>query len=347
MAEPFILIVDDEEEVCQLLSSFLDDMGGERAVAHSVDEAVGLLASLTPDLIITDLRMPGGSGFDVLRAARARDVDIIVIIMTGYGSMETAIEAMRLGAFDYVTKPFNLDEVRLTVERGLEARNLRLTNRRLTALIGTGSEKTSALEEILGILARGIQDHGGVKIGHSERVRNHLAALATELGLDDTERRRWELAALLYEIGEVMIPVRLWLKRSPLTPEEWFLVRKHCEKGASILQAAQMDPLIIDAVLHHHERWDGSGYPDRLAGENIPLLSRALAIAGAFDAMTSPRPYRQAVLSETAAIELKRCARSAFDPELVDIFVDRIIRGMSSSDATGTGGGTAMQEKPR
>lgn len=347
MAEPFILIVDDEEEVCQLLTSFLEDLGGERAAAHTVDEAVSLLDSVTPDLIITDLRMPGGSGFDVLRAARARDVDIVVIIMTGYGSMETAIEAMRLGAFDYVTKPFNLDEVRLTVERGLEARNLRLTNRQLTAMIGVEAGGTSPLEEILGILARGIQDHGGVKIGHSERVRNHLASLAMELGLDDTERRRWELAALLCEIGEVMIPVRLWLKKGPLTPEEWFLVRKHPEKSESILQTARMDPLITKAVRHHHERWDGSGYPDRLAGENIPLLSRALAIAGAFDAMTSPRPYRQAVLSETAAIELKRCARSAFDPELVDIFVDRIIRGMSSLDATGIGGGFSIQENPR
>lgn len=333
MAQSRILIVDDEVEVCHLLVSLLDELDAEIRLAHAADDAMEALPDFAPDLVITDLRMPGGSGFDVLRAAHDWDPDVPVIIITGFGSMETAIEAMRLGAFEYVTKPFNLDEVRLTAERGLESRELRASNRRLTQMVETAAAGTVSASALLATIVRLIQDHGGYKIGQSERVRRHVGALAARAGHSDAVRAQWEETAALSEIGEVHIPVRIWQQREALSVEQWALVRRHPVKGEELLLRSGISADVARAVRGHHEQWNGGGYPDGIAAAAIPAAARAIHIVAAYDAMTTPRPYRKPIPPGEAVDALRRGAGIDYDPVLVGLFVEGLAEDAVAPDS--------------
>jgi putative nucleotidyltransferase with HDIG domain len=285
--------------------------------------------------------MPGRNGLELLSEVAALNPSAVVVMISGSQNIETAIEALRRGAFDYVTKPFALQEVELAVERALKHQALLEANRRhereLERLVQT---RTAQLKEMnvtlnamfedlylnyratLAALAKALEARDAETRGHSQRVVAYCLRLGQQLGLSDREMVGLEHGALLHDIGKIGTPDAILLKPGALTPEEWDVMRQHISHGAEILFGIKFLQDATWVVTQHHEKWDGSGYPVGLRGEQISLNARIFAVADAVDAITSDRPYRAGRPFEVAAEELKACAGAHFDPRVVEAFLE-------------------------
>jgi response regulator RpfG family c-di-GMP phosphodiesterase len=316
-----VLVVDDEASVRRMLERWLTDLGYPVALAAHAGEASELLRTGEFALALVDIRMPGVSGMEFLREIVRAHPDTAVVMCTAVVDVETAVESLKLGAYDFVGKPFDLEDVRLRVERALERRRLALENRdyRLN-LEGRVEEQTRQIREMfrgaVEALAFALEARDEYTRGHSQRVTGVSVAVARCLGLSPPDGERVRVAGLLHDIGKIGMRDTVLSKPGALDPEEIAHVRAHPVIAERILTPVISDRGIIAAVRHHHERYDGQGYPDGLAGERIPLAARILCAADAYDAMTSNRPYRAAHPREYALAQLQEGAGTQFDPNV-------------------------------
>ena len=315
-----------------LLGRILKRAGYDRVESTSDPRrAAALCESLNPDLVLLDLHMPGLDGFAVLeelRRASPADSYLPVLMLTGDGSAEVKLRALAAGATDFLSKPFDATEVVLRIRNLLETRHLyRLLRVQNTHLEARVRERTQALEdsqlEILERLANAGEHRDDDTGRHTQRVGQLSAALAHAMQLPAPFIEVIGRTAPLHDIGKIGIPDSILLKPSPLTADERAVMESHSEIGAKIL-AGGRSALIRSAeeiALHHHERWDGTGYPHRLRGAAIPVAARIVAIADVFDALTHDRPYRAAWPVEAAMKEIVAHRGTQFDPDLVDALV--------------------------
>ena len=327
-----VLIVDDDDLVRETLRFVLEDVGYQVwSVSHAMD-ALAILESQPIDIVLSDIFMPGMNGFDLLKQIRQRVPDMPVILITGYGNIEMAKQAMREGASDFITKPYNISEIPILIERNLVRHSIQRSHTRHLE-----KEVQSAYRATMEALLTALDTRDTETEGHSERVAAYTMAIASRLKISEQELPHIERGALLHDIGKIGVPDVILYKPGPLTPEEWEIMKKHPEIGYRMCMKIDTLRPAAPIVLHHHERWDGKGYPYGLSGEEIPLGARIFAIADTLDAMTSDRPYRKALSFAQAREEIVRHAGTQFDPDLVKVFLEipedelRMIRQVSLS----------------
>jgi putative nucleotidyltransferase with HDIG domain len=262
-------------------------------------------------------------GDTLLSEIRQIDEYTQIIIITGFATLQSAITTMKAGAFDYITKPFRLEAVGHSVQKAMEHVSLMITNRHL---------QENSLH-VLEAMVKTIEQRDYYTAGHSLRVTAWADAVAEELALAETERRVIHLAGLIHDVGKIGIDDSILRKPGSLTFEEFEVIKSHPEKGVNIVEPLEFMRETIPIIRHHHERYDGTGYPERLAKEDIPLGARILTVADTFDAITSSRAYRDARSPETAIDELRRCSGSQFDPDLVAAFLRIAPNGAAISPA--------------
>jgi putative nucleotidyltransferase with HDIG domain len=335
-----ILIIDDEPNVLSVLSSLLSSDHDCRTATSAI-EAIEYLKEEVYDLVLSDIVMPGMTGLELLAEITSLSRETVVILISGNLNIQNAIEALRRGAFDYVTKPFNLSDVETAVARALRHQSLvkanqqyehhleQLVDLRTSELTVAITNLNSTLEKLysnyratLRALAAALEARDVETKGHSERVVSYCIRLGKRIGLMDRELITLENGALLHDIGKIGVPDGILLKRGALTEDEWSHMRRHVEFGAQILRGIDFLEGARQIVAQHHERYDGSGYPARKEGEQICLGARIFAVADAVDAMTSDRPYRAARSFDDAVDELIRCAGAHFDPFVVQAFTE-------------------------
>ena len=326
-----VLIADDEREIRSVLSDLLG-RHYECTGVGSAEEALALLSAKRFQLVISDIQMGGMSGLEMIPHLLRLAPDTVVIMISGVQTVESAIGALRAGAFDYVVKPFDLQHVEAAVSRALEHRELRVSKRRYeTYLEEMVAQRTAELDgalrslgdayrTTLRALTAALEARDSETHGHSERVVSFSLRLGRELRLDSEQLRALEFGSLLHDIGKIGVPDAILRKPSALTEEEWVRMREHPRHGQKILRGIGFLEGAARVVAQHHERWDGTGYPLGLRGEGIDLNARIFAVADAFDAMTSDRVYRGCKSYECAAAELDRHAGAQFDPRVVAAF---------------------------
>jgi response regulator RpfG family c-di-GMP phosphodiesterase len=328
-----VLIVDDERDIRTTLHAVFGSAGYECRTAPNGREAARLFEADHSPLTITDLKMPVMDGLQLLRHLKARDADAAVIMLTGAADLTTAVESLKQGASDFILKPVNLDQVLLAAERALERRQLVLERREHQALLETRvAEATrdlaAALDELRETYQATLEALGSAlatrEVGtelHSRRVHAYSIALARAHGLAEPAIDALGRGVLLHDIGKIGISDTILLKPGPLTDEEWAVMRSHPEVGPQILERIPFLRDAIPVVYHHHERWDGTGYPLGLAGPAIPLGARIFALADAFDAMTFDRPYSKAIGMDEARERIREATGTHFDPDVVATFL--------------------------
>ena len=326
-----LLIIDDKPDIKEVLCDLLSGRYVCQS-ASSAEEALTLLHKQRFDLILSDITMAGMTGLEMIPHVRKLAPDIMIIMISGAEKIDSAINALRAGAFDYIMKPFDVRYVVAAVERALEHRALRDAKRlyetqleemvaRRTAELGHALETVEqAYRSTLKALAAALETRDVETHGHSERVVRFSLRLGRELGLDGGQLKALEFGALLHDIGKIGVSDTILLKPSGLTEEEWVKMRQHPLHGQQILRGIEFLKDAARVVGQHHEKWDGSGYPLGLRGEAIDMNARIFAVADAFDALTSDRVYRAKTSYEEAAAELDRCSGQHFDPHVVAAF---------------------------
>jgi putative nucleotidyltransferase with HDIG domain len=329
-----ILIVDDEETIREIVSSMLTSANFNCRQAASGMEALALLDSGEEfELMLSDLMMANLDGIGLLEKTKERFPDMPVVMVTAVHDISVALAALRNGAYDYLLKPFEREQLLATVRRALENRRLKLENREyLTNMELLVEARTEQLRKAMGNLERSyditleaLGDALDLKDaeteGHSKRVTAFTIAIARALGLSSDEIRVIARGAFLHDIGKMAIPDNILRKPDKLTPDEVTIMREHCFHGYQILKKIPFLAEAAEIVYSHQERFDGTGYPRGLKGEQIPLGARMFSLADTLDAITSNRPYRAAQTVEAAREEIERWAGRQFDPEIVRTFI--------------------------
>ncbi len=328
-----ILVVDDEEAIREVVSTMLESKGYRCTVAHNGRAAQEQIKRDAPDLVLSDMIMPEMDGIKLLEWMRQYDPDVPVIMVTAIHDISTALEAIRRGAYDYILKPFEKDQLFLGVGRALQHRRLVNENRNYQLdLKRQVDERTAQLQEALDQLEQSYDDtlealgsaldlKDAETEGHCQRVTAFCISIAKTMRVPDPYLPIMARAAFLHDIGKMAIRDDILRKPGPLTDDEKKIMRTHCEIGYNMLIRI---PFLRDAaeiVLAHQEFYDGSGYPRGLKGDEIPLGARIFAVADSLDAMVSDRPYRRKLPMPHARDEIKRCSGSQFDPEVVKVFL--------------------------
>jgi putative nucleotidyltransferase with HDIG domain len=335
-----LLIVDDELSVRELLAEGLGIYGYDTRMAANAQEAFDMLQRDDIDLVLSDIDMPGQTGLQLLEKIKKHHPDVEVVMVTGIVDTDTAVGSIRQGATDYVSKPFNLEEVRIVVERTLEKRRLILENRAyqqdLEAKVEERTrevlEKKGEVEKLYGDLQDSYEStlHALVTAldfrdnethGHSWRVVEYVMLVAGAMGIEEPQLTWVRRGAILHDVGKIGVSDSILRKPGKLDPEEWDEMKKHPEMGYRMLQHIGFLKPALDIVLSHQERWDGKGYPQGLSGKNIPLGARIFAVVDTFDAMTSDRPYRPALPIEVAVDEVRDFSGIQFDPKVAEAFL--------------------------
>ena len=321
-----ILIVDDDAQVREVLDQIFMSASYDCLLATNGQEGLEVFRAAHPPLIVTDLKMPVMDGIGLLEAVRREDADVSVIVLTGAPDVKTAIDSLKLGAYDFIMKPVNVDELLFAAERALERRQLLIERREYHALLERRVEEATrdlqtAYRATLEALGSALDSRDVGTEAHSRRVHGYALATAREYGVAAADVPDLEHGVLLHDIGKIGIPDAILLKAGPLTPEEWQTMRRHPEIGKRLIEGVPFLRGAIPIIYCHHEKWDGSGYPRGLRGEEIPLGARIFTVVDAFDAMTFDRPYSKAIPFDAAYTEIKRCASAHFDPAVVEAFL--------------------------
>lgn len=320
-----ILIVDDEKTVRRSLNRCLTVNGFDCEEAGNAKEAMDSLQSNPADLVILDIMMPGTSGNELLPQLKKSYPDTAVVMATAVVDPETIVDCMKNGAQDYITKPFDINQLVANIQMVLEKRRLELNlKEKRQVLEGKVEEQAKELQELfidaIESLVGALEAKDKYTAGHSRRVTKIAVDTGLALGLTGEELGNLRWAALLHDIGKIGIDPSVQNKPGMLTPTEYNYILTHCTIGPGIVQPLVND-MIVEAIRHHHDSYDGSGLNQTVAGEGIPLGARILAVADSFDAMTSDRPYRAAMAAIKAITEIKRCAGTQFDPAVVKAFL--------------------------
>ena len=312
-----ILLVDDEVNNLQLLRrtlhrdyNILTASNGKEALQIVEDKGKEI------SLIVSDQKMPEMQGTEFLKQVSDEYPDIIKILLTGHLDVDAIVDSINdCHLYQYIVKPFDPEELKLTIESGI--RKYDLVNNKAVIL----KDLRELFYKTIKLIAAALDAKDPYTHGHSMRVTLYSMILAKKLNLDDTTLEEIETAGLLHDIGKIGIPQNILCKPGRLTDEEFAVMKSHPEQGEKMLMGIKKLTVISNWLRTHHEKWDGSGYPQGLKGEEIPLSGRIIALADTYDAMTSTRSYRKALSHETAVAEIKRCAGTQFDPVLADLFI--------------------------
>jgi putative nucleotidyltransferase with HDIG domain len=329
-----ILVVDDEEPIREIISSMLNAAGYKTRQACSGMEALAILSSAgESELLLSDLMMAELDGIALLERSKEKYPDMPVIMVTAVHDISVALAAIRNGAYDYLLKPFEREQLLAMVRRALEHRRLKLENRayqsNLESLVAARTEQLrqamTDLERSYDITLEALGDALDLKDaeteGHSKRVTAFTIAIARAMGLSGDKIRVIARGAFLHDIGKMAIPDHILRKPGALTMEETQIMREHCFRGYQMLKKIPFLAEASEIVYAHQERYDGSGYPRGLKGKEIPLGARIFSVADALDAITSDRPYRAAQTINAAREEVERFSAKQFDPDVVQIFL--------------------------
>ena len=333
-----ILVVDDEmgprESMRMIMKSEYDVI-----TAESGGEALDFLDRESVDMVTLDLNMPDMHGIEVLKRIRSRDEAVPVVIVTGYATLATAQQAIRYGAFDYITKPFELNEILSVAARAVRQRRLHENMREALAVLGRGPAPARAhpleeararyadvsLMDFIEVLSRTLEEKNCAMHRHSVRVDRYARRVARVLGMTAAEQEELRIAAFLHDIGKIGISNDILNKCGPLSPAEWAEIKEHPGRGVEILRPLCLPDGVLQVILHHHESFDGTGYPAGLRGAEIPVGARILRVVDAYDAMISTRPYREARSPDWVVEELHRCSGTEFDPAVTRALI-RVLR---------------------
>lgn len=327
-----ILIVDDSQANILLLKKLLNISNYSNVISTTFStEALRLCREEEPDLMLLDLRMPGLDGFQVLEQLRQEKIEEFfpVLVITAQNDHENCIKAFNLGAKDFIGKPFDQAEVLMRIRNMLEIRllhkEMREHNRSLEVNVQEcNRELQGAQQELIHRLVRASEFRDYETGNHIVRMSLYSYELGKAAGLNSRETSLLLHASTMHDIGKVGIPDSILLKPMKLNPEEWEIMKTHTTKGAQILSGSGFDMIQMaeTIALTHHERWDGTGYPQGLSGKNIPIVGRITAICDTFDALISERPYKKAWPIELALEEIKRRRGTYFEEFLVDKFFE-------------------------
>jgi putative two-component system response regulator len=323
-----VLVVDDEEFLRFIVRERLEQAGYTVDEAADARDALGKLGNGQPpyDVLLTDIRMPGMDGIALLGEWGKRCPSTAGIVMSASTELDTAVSALKMGACDYITKPFNGDVLLITIENALRKKDL---ERQLEDYRSNLERKVREQTDVINLMyvrsidamINALEAKDFYTRGHAHRVTVYAVATAREMGLSETEVEDLRRASVLHDLGKIGVREVVLNKPGKLTEAEFAEIVRHPEISVSILEPIPFFRPLLPAILHHHEQFDGSGYPARLSGERIPLASRIMAIADTFDAMTSTRAYRRALPVEAATAEIRRCAGKQFDPDIARYFL--------------------------
>jgi putative two-component system response regulator len=319
MTGELILIVADNEALSQGLREWLQMVGYQVELAPNGKEGLRRLEARMPDIIISDISMPVMDGFEFFESVRTRPewTTIPFLFLTARAEKKDVLIGKGLGADDYITKPWGPEEL-------LTAVRVKLKRTQDIAL----AQLQLAYKDSLTVLANAIESRDAYTRGHVERVSAYAAVIAREMGWTEAQLADLELGAILHDIGKIAVPEHILGKPGKLTDEEFAEMRKHPETGAFMIRNIPYLAVAIPCIRHHHERYDGEGYPDKLAGEAIPLAARLLTVADMFDAMTSDRPYREGLPIDEGVAAITAEAGSHFDPHVVEAFARACQKGL-------------------
>lgn len=323
-----ILVVDDEPLVSELIINCLATERYECHAAHSTDKALELLEQNNYSLVVSDINMPGKTGIELLSIVKKRFPDVAVIMVTAVDDRKTAIQSLHLGAYGYVIKPFDLNEIVISVVNALERRRLTIQSKehetRLENEVRNRTAEIHRREEEICLRLTSACEYRDVETGsHIRRIGLYAFIMADELGWSSQLMDEIRVAAPMHDIGKIGVPDYILLKRGKLTNEEFEIIKKHTVIGAEILSGSSISLLNMakDIALSHQEKWDGSGYPYGLSGEAIPESARIVAIIDVYDALVSKRIYRPAILEKEALQIMTREKSKHFDSRIFDAFL--------------------------
>jgi len=369
LERPTVLVVDDERGPRESLRMILEPAHRVLLAANGF-EALEVLRTTSVDVVSLDLNMPGIKGTELMSTLRSEFPQVEVVVITGYGTVETATLAIRYGVSDYLQKPFDVVQVTAAVGRALERRRgqrqLMAFLEALGAVLGRERDVRVLLAEVarsprlrgsvgevmdqagrqarvheneparttafLEVLAETIESQDPYMRGHARRVAFYASLLAERICLSTKEQEQVRISAFLHDLGKIGVPTELLRRPGALEPTERGIVERHSEIGARLVEPLGIASAVAGAIRHHHEWWDGSGYPDGLHGDEIPLAARIVHLANAFDAMTCDRPYRRALPRDVVIRELHRFAGVQFDPGLTKEFLALVESGACDVD---------------
>ena len=339
-----ILIADDDYLVRMAVERILDLFQYNVTAVASGQELLDEVHD-GYDVIILDINMPDMDGFETLAELNRKKIEIPVLFLTGAGSMDYAVKAINLGAYDFITKPIeDLEIFHVRVKRAIEKRTFlrheKLYKQNLEKEVAAKTRELAeknillrqysdqlekATVQIMSSLQTAMEEKDEYTAGHTLRVTDYCMALGEAIDLPEEEHIILRRAAQFHDIGKLVIDLSCICKPGKLTDSEWELIKKHPEVGANIIKPLGFMKREQDIIRHHHERLDGTGYPDGIGGDDLDILTRILIIADSFDAMTSRRNYRRNLSTREAIAELRRCSGSQFDPDLVESFAQSIL----------------------
>jgi putative two-component system response regulator len=349
-----ILVIEDQEEIRDLIANYLNEQGYDARTAENGLDGLFILEQWPADLVTVDMNMPIMNGREFIEKAVARWAEMPIVVVSGIGAVEDAVEAIRLGACDFITKPIeNFSLVNNTIERALEATELVRQNRHYQEnLEKMVEQRTHELEEtkrqLLYSLGKSAEYRDNETGRHVIRVGEISALLGKACGLEESLCKTFGEAAPLHDIGKIGISDTILLKPGKLTAEEWEIMKSHCEIGCNILRHYSTDPdteelnfpeiismaddlgrltileMAMVIALCHHEKWDGGGYPCQLSGTNIPLIARIVAVVDVYDALSSERPYKKPLSEDVCQQIIREGSGNHFDPEIIDRFFENI-----------------------
>jgi putative two-component system response regulator len=308
---PTILVVEDEPHIREVLSGLLGALGYRLLMAASAEQALDALSVVTPDLVLTDVHLGAMSGIELCAQLKAdpRYELMPVVILTAVGDLEARVAGLAAGADDFFTKPVEFVELRTLLGALLRVRQLLSQLDRAEAVITT--------------LALTIEARDPYTLGHCDRLSRYAVALGEALGLDQEMLRALRLGGYLHDLGKIAVPDGILLKPGPLDPLEQERIRAHPGAGSDLVLGLRSLELVRPIMRHHHEKWDGSGYPDGLKGEAIPLGARIISVVDVFDALHTDRPYKTALSrSDAVSLLIRETDAGYWDPRVVDSFLE-------------------------
>jgi putative two-component system response regulator len=310
-----ILVVDDEPSIVDVLTRFLTREGYAVVTASNGREALERVRQEQPDLILLDVTMPEMDGFTVCQRLKEDEHTALIPItmLTGLDDREHRTRGIEAGADDFLTKPFEQSILRARIRSQLRLKRL--------------TDQLEHTEHVIFMLAQAVEAKDAYTEGHLRRLRSYGEQLAVACGLEPGDVRAVRYGGILHDIGKISVDESILRKPGPLTADETAQMRRHPDTGAGIISQMRFAKEVAPIIRGHHEYWDGSGYPQGLAGEQIPLGARIITIVDAYDAMTTDRPYRAALGGEEVVRRLHAGRGTQFDPEMLDVFLDLITTG--------------------
>ena len=319
-----IIAVDDEEGIIDSLSIFLRRSGYDFVGVTDPQEAIERVKNEHFDLMILDFIMTPIHGDQVVEEIRKFNKELYILLLTGHKDLAPPLDTIRrLDIQGYCEKSDKFDQLLLLIESGIKSiAQMNEIKKINTELKNTNDMLEKAYLESIQTLRYTVEAKDTYTRGHSDRVSQFSVLIGKKLGLSDNDLKTLQIGGLFHDVGKIGVPDAILQKQSKLTDDEYSEIKNHPSIGAHILSSATIFKDMIPIVKHHHEKYDGTGYPGKLAGENIPYLARIAAIADSFDAMTSRRTYRDSLPIDTVIAEFRRCKGTQFDPEITDVFLD-------------------------